>query len=231
MGIWRKQRGVPFARRAPTQSGEDVPIRVAKMTAPHVLWWHSHVQPIIDRDPSRADNDWNWLLYVPFAEVAGRVLIRKPAGYTVGLTDPERDRFVPCALVQLLGRVPALDDHHRESVFVWFLSTAPDEALSSIADHPIPADRIPRRLGSIALDVAVTHSLNERRLGRTALYADERGGDALLQWYHRRGMTVLPDEAKLPPGPRRLLKPSDGRYCYYTVPAAVEVSKELDPLR
>jgi len=208
-----------------------VPIRVAKMTAPHVLWWHSHVQPIIDRDPSRADNDWNWLLYVPFAEVAGRVLIRKPAGYTVGLTDPERDRFVPCALVQLLGRVPALDDQHRESVFVWFLSTAPDEALSSIADHPIPADRIPRRLGSIALDVAVTHSLNERRLGRTALYADERGGDALLQWYHRRGMTVLPDEAKLPPGPRRLLKPSDGRYCYYTVPAAVEVSKELDPLR
>ncbi len=103
--------------------------------------------------------------------------------------------------------------------------------MTSIDDHPISEDRIPRRLGSIALDVAVTHSLNERRLGRTALYADERGGDPLLQWYVRRGKTVLPDEEKLPPGPRRLLKPSDGRYCYYTVPAAIEASKALDPLR
>jgi hypothetical protein len=77
----------------------------------------------------------------------------------------------------------------------------------------------------------VTHSLNKRRLGRTALYADERGGEALLQWYRRRGMTVLPDEEKLPRGPRRLLKPSDGRYCYYTVPAAIEASQNLDPLR
>jgi hypothetical protein len=231
VGFLRKQRGVPFVRRAPTEGGDDVPIHVAKMTVPHVLWWHSHVQPIIDRDPSRADNGWNWLLYVPFAEVAGRLLTRKPAGYTIGISDRERDRFIPCALVQLLGRVPALDDHLRESVFVWFLSTAPDEALTTIEDHPIPVDQVPRRLGSIALDVAVTHSLNKRRLGRTALYADERGGDALLAWYRRRGMTVLPDDDELPPGPRRLLKPSDGRYCYYTVPAAVEASKELDPLR
>jgi len=231
MGILRRFRGVPFVRRAPTASGEEVPLRVAKMTMAHVSWWHSHVQPIIDRDPARADNGWNWMLYVPFAEVSGRLLTRKPAGYTVGLCDDENDRFVPCALVQLLGRVPALDDHDRNSAFVWFLSTAPEEALTTIEDHPIPEDRVPRRLGSIALDVAVTHSLNEKQLGRTALYADERGGDVLLSWYQRRGMTVLPDEEKLPLGPRRLLKPSDGRYCYYTVPAAIEASQELDPLR
>lgn len=201
------------------------------MTVPQVFWWHSHVQPIIDHDPTRADNGWNWLLYVPFAAVAGRVLTRRPVGYAVGIAAPDKDRFIPCALVQLLGRVPALDEHGRKSVFVWFLSTAPDEALTSIEDHPVPADRIPRRLGSIALDVAVTHSLNHRRSGRTALYAEERGGDVLLQWYRRRGMTVLPDEDKLPPGPRRLIKPSDGRYCYYTVPAAIQASEELDPLR
>lgn len=231
MGMLRKWRGIPFVRRAPTKSGEDVPLRVARMTAAHVWWWHSHVQPIIDQDPSRADSGWNWLLYVPFARVAGRVLSREPQGYTVGISDPETDRFIPCALVQLLGRVPALDDHRRESAFVWFLSTAPDEALATIEDHPIAENSIPRRLGSIALDVAVTQSLNERRHGRTALYADERGGDVLLAWYRRRGMTVLPKADPLPPGPRRLLKPSDGRYCYYTVPAAIEASQQLDPLR
>ncbi len=124
MGFLRKQRGVPFIRQAPTESGDDVPIHIAKMNAPQVLWWHSHVQPIIDRDSTRADNGWNWLLYVPFAQVTGRVLTRQPASYAVGLRDPTRDRFIPCALVQLLGRVPALDDHDRESVFVWFLSTS-----------------------------------------------------------------------------------------------------------
>ena len=227
----RKWRGVPYVRRAPTKSGAEVPLHVTRMTAEHVWWWHSHVQPIIDRDPSRADNGWNWLLYFPFAEVTGRLLSREPEGYAVGITDPEKDRFIPCALVLLLERVPALDDHARDGVFVWFLSTAPDEALTTIEDHPIPEDRIPRRLGTIALDVAVTRSLNERRRGRTALYADERGGDVLLRWYRGRGMTVLPDTEELPPGPRRLLKPSDGRYCYYTVPAAVEASKSLDPLR
>lgn len=201
------------------------------MSLSHVLWWHAHVQPVIDEDPERADRGWNWLLYVPFATIAGAVLTRKPAGYTVGLCDEEGGRFIPCALVQLLGRIPALDDHDRESGFVWFLSTAPDEALLTIEDYPMTAERLPKRLGAITLDVAVTHSLNHRRLGRVALYADKDGGETLLQWYHRRGMTVLPADHKLPSGPRRLIKPSDGRYCFYTVPAAIEASRSLDPLR
>ena len=227
----REWRGVPFVRRAPTDSGEEVPIRVSPMRPAHVLWWHSQVQPIIDEDPQRADNDWNWLLYASFAAVAGRVLSRAPAGFTIGLTDEQSDRFIPCALVQLLGRVPALDTHEKDGAFVWFLSTAPDAALLSIEEHPIAEDRIPKRLGAIALDVAVTHSLNERRRGRLALHADEDGGEPLLRWYQRRGMSVLPASKRLPGGPRRLFKPSDGRYCYYTVAGALRASRELDPLR
>ncbi len=231
MRFLRKLRGVPFVRMAPTRSGQKVPIHVAKLQPAHVLWWHSHVQPIIDRDPTRADNDWNWLLYASVAAVGGRVLAREPAGYAIGLSDPGTDTFVPCALVQLLGRFPALDDHDRDGVFVWFLSTAPDEALTTIENRPISENEIPRRLGTIALDVAVSHSFNARRDGRTALYADEQGGDLLLRWYQRRGMSVLPDEDRLPWVPRRLLKPSDGRYCYYTASAALRASRELDPLR
>jgi len=43
-----------------------VALRVTKMEPPHVLWWQSHVQPIIDDDPERVDNGWNWILYAPF---------------------------------------------------------------------------------------------------------------------------------------------------------------------
>ena len=227
----RRWLGIRFVSRAPTRSGDPIGIRVARMTLPHVLWWHSHVQPVIDRDPSRADRDWNWLLYVPFSTVAGAVLARQPAGYTVGILAEDTDRFIPCGLIQLLGRYPALDAHRRRSAFVWFMSTVPDEALLTIEDHPIAEDRIPKRLGTITLDVAITHSLNKRRLGRTALYADKDGGDVLLRWYERQGMSVLPADEKLPRSPRRLVKPSDGRYCYFTVEAALQASRALDSLR
>ena len=227
----RRWRGVRFVERAPTQSGEMIGLRVTKMKLPHVLWWHSHVQPLVDQDAARGDQNWNWLLYVPFATLAGGILARQPVGYTVGICVDGSDHFIPCALVQLLGRFPALDAHKKKSTFVWFLSTAPDKALLTIKEHPIAEDRLPKRLGTIALDVAVTHSLNKHRFGRTALYAEEAGGNILLKWYQKRGMSVLPADQRLPPGPRRLFKPSDGRYCYFTVDAAVQSSRALDYLR
>ncbi len=228
---WRLWRGVGFPCRAPTKSGEEIEIRISHMTLAHVRWWHSHVQPVIDEDPTRVDRGWNWLLYVPFATLASGVLAREPHGYTVGIAAREVGRLIPCALIQLVGRYTALDDHQKKTAFVWFLSTAPDRALLDIEEYRLTGDRLPKRLGTIALDVALTHSLNHKRLGRVALHSDVEGGDALLEWYQRRGMEVLSAEQRLPPGPRRLLKPSDGRYCFYTVEGALEESQALDPLR
>ena len=53
----------------------------------------------------------------------------------------------------------------------------------------------------------------------------------LLEWYQRQGMSVLPADKRLPRSPRRLIKPSDGRYCYFTVEAALDSSRALDDLR
>ena len=47
-------------------------------------------------------------------------------------------------------------------------------------------------------------------------------------WWHSH---VQPPSQRLPPSPRRLIKPSDGRYCYYTVESALAASRELDALR
>ncbi len=98
-------------------------------------------------------------------------------------------------------------------------------------EHPLSEDRVPKRLGTIALDVAVTHSFNHGGHGRTSLHADPKGGDRLLEWYQGKGMKVLPTDRRIPFGPRRFLRPSDGRYCYYTVKAALEASRGLDSLR
>lgn len=227
----RSWRGVGFVRRAPTRSGTDVNLRVTRMELPHVLWWHAHVQPVIDEDQGRVDRGWNWLLYVPFATAVGGILRRRPAGYTIGIVDEERGHLIPCALVQLVGRYPALDARGRRGGFVWYLSTAPEAALLGFEGSQLTADRLPKRLGQIALDVAVTHSLNHRRRGRVALHADDAGGERLLEWYLAQGMSRYPEERRIPFGPRRLFVPNDGRYCFFSVPAAVEASRRLDELR
>jgi len=227
----RRWTGVRFVRRAPTRDGGEATLRVTRMERSHVLWWQSHVQAIIDADPERVDNGWNWMLYAPFTRLYGVVLARRPVGYTVGLVDDDAARFLPCALILLLGRDVALDDHARRSTFTWFLTTAPEAALLTIPEYRLSEDTLPRRLGTITLDVAITHSLNHLARGRVSLHADPKGGQPLLEWYQTRGMTVLPPDRKLPVGPRRLFAPSDGRYCYYTVSAALAASRELDGLR
>ncbi len=208
-----------------------VPLRVTKMEAPHVLWWQSHVQPIIDQDPDRVDNDWNWMLVASLTRLFGLATAKRPLGFTVGIAAHDTGQFIPCALVLLLGRDRALDNHAKKSTFTWYLTTAPDAALLAVEDYDLDADHLPKRLGTIALDVCVTHSLNHVARGRVSLHSDPEGGDRLLGWYEKRGMTVLPRGRRLPAGPRRLFKPSDGHYCYYTVDAAAKASRELDSLR
>ncbi len=227
----RSWAGVQFIRHAPSKGGEEVELRVSRMKPSHVLWWQSHVQPIIDRDPNRVDEAWNWLLYAPFTLLVGSVLARRPVGYTVGIVVHDTGHFVPCALTLLLGRNPALDDYSRRSAISWYMTTAPEAALLDIKEYRLSEDRVPKLLGSIALDVAVTHSLNHWGRGRVGLHADLKGGEPLLHWYQRQGMTVLPQDRRLPPGPRRLVRPSDGRYCYFTVKQAREASHRLDYLR
>jgi len=227
----RKFTGVRFVSRAPTRSGGNIALRVTKMEPSHVLWWHSHVQPIIDHEPDRVDNGWNWMLYAPLTRLFGLATAKRPAGYSVGIAAHDTGHFIPCALVLLLGRDRALDDHAKKSVFTWYLTTAPDTALLAVEDYDLDADRLPKRLGTIALDVCVTHSLNHIARGRVSLHSDPRGGELLLGWYEKRGMTVLPEGRRLPAGSRRLFKPSDGHYCFYTIDAAAQASRELDPLR
>ena len=223
--------GIRFVNRAPTRSGDEIKIRVVPMMLPHVLWWHSHVQPVIDSDPNRVDKDWNWLLYFPFAAVVGTALRRKPVGYVIGIVTEKDKHLIPCAMVILLGRFPALDNHKRNGVFTWYLTTAPTEALLTIKEYKLTEDMLPKQLGSIAMDTVITHSVNHRKKGRSALYADKKGGDALLNWYKSLGLQVLSLNQRLPRSPRRLFKPNDGRYCFLTPKAAMVTSRRMDHLR
>lgn len=220
---------IPFAKVAPTKSGGMIQIHISKMTLQHARWWNSNIQPVIDKESLRADRHWNWILITATSMISGRFLARKPKGYTIGIES--NGFFVPCALIQLIGKFPYLIDGKKKSVFVWFLSVAPEQALVSLEDVKLKAEELPKRLGSISLDIAVVEAYNRRLKGRTCLHAVEEGGDKLLNWYSKQGMSIYPKEEKLHFGFRRLLIPSDGRYCYFTEEAALKEKLNLDPYR
>ena len=225
--LFRKK--VSFVKVAPTKSGVSVPIHVSKMTLDHVRWWHSKIQPIVDDDPSRADRYWNWILIAASSNLTGKFLARRPVGFAVGI---ESDgMFVPCAMIQLIGKFPYFIDSDKKSVFIWYLAVAPDDALLSLDELNLKSDQLPKRLGSISLDIAVTYSSNHKGKGRTSLHAAKEGGKELLSWYNSRGMIILPDEKKLHYGFRRIFIPSDGRYCYFDEEGALKEIKEFDPFR
>jgi hypothetical protein len=225
----RFRRKVRFVKKAPTKNGNLVPIHISKMTLKHVLWWHSNIQPIVDDDPSRADRYWNWILIAASSSLTGKLLARRPIGLTVGI---ETDgKFIPCALMQLIGKFPYFIDRYKKSVFVWYLAVAPTRALLSLEDVKLGAEQLPKRLGSISLDIVVTYSMNHKRRGRTSLHAAKEGGEELLSWYTSRGMLIFPDEEKLHLGFRRIFIPSDGRYCYFDEEGALKEIKEFDPYR
>lgn len=220
---------IRFVKQAPCKNGELVPIHISRMTLQHVRWWHSTIQPVIDNMPDRADRNWNWILIAASSTFFGRFLFRRPSGITIGINVDRH--FVPIALMQIVGKFPYFIDRKKKSVFIWYLAVAPFQALSKINEVEIDVDRLPKRLGSIALDTAVVYSMNHLREGRTSLHAAEEGGDKLLQWYVSRGMEIYPEDKKLHVGLRRLIFPSDGRYCYFTEAGAIEEIKEFSSLR
>lgn len=130
--------------------------------------------------------------------------------------------FLPCVMVALVERYQALDDNRRSCVFLWYLSTAPAPLLSRFLGGPAP-----KLLGQAGLDIGRTRSFLLEYEGRVGLHADPGGGDPLLDWYERQGMTRLPATAPAV----SVVRPNDGRYFYYTPERARQTHAQLDHLR
>jgi hypothetical protein len=211
-----------FVRWAPSRSATNgkVALTVLPLTLKRAEWWHANIQPTIDKEvPVRADRGWRWPLIWATTKFA---LTQRPIGFAICVTTSTGTE-IPCGLVLLVGRYAALDDPNSQSVFLWYLADAPLLALEPV----LTLDEIPKMLGTLCLDVAVTHSFSENLDGRTSLHAAPEGGDKLMKWYAKRGMTNLPLTA---PKPSRL-RSNDGRYFYYTPSSALVASKDLDAFR
>jgi hypothetical protein len=154
------------------------------------------------------------------------VLQQDPAAFAICLKSFRCGQysFLPCAMVLMVRRYAAFDGSPAPAGYVWFLSTAPREALRP---HLPDAD-VPKALGQAALDVAITESFFAGRSGRIGLHAAAEGGDRLLDWYVQgRKMQRFPAAKPMP----TVARVNDGRYLFYTAQAAYAASKALDSFR
>lgn len=212
----------------PTHSGGSVSVKVARLSSERADWWHRHIQPVINSDPTlahRADRNWKWPRYLTNAGLTGWFLRQGPVALEISI-DQARLPAIPIALLLMVMDYPGLPSG-QDSPFLWYLSDAPQAAL---ANHLPPGD-IPKPIATAALDVALTRSFRAMMHGRLSLHADQTGGPGLVAWYNGKGMTQYPLGKKLPAVGRQLVMGNDGRYFYFDSNNACNFSHALDSWR
>ncbi|HEV7241629.1 MAG TPA: hypothetical protein VGQ36_20525 [Thermoanaerobaculia bacterium] len=174
----------------------------------------------------QADKGWRWPLKWAETVLIGGLLRQQPRGFVVGVQPDERS-FVPCIIMSMVEDYPHLADNAKSSLFVWFVSRAPDAYLRT-ALHA-ESDAVPKLLMQIAVDVAITHSFHLGHEGRIGLHAAPAGEAPLIRKYEQDcGMVRLPEDVALPVGFRKLMAPNRGRYFYHSEDTALAASRRLD---
>jgi hypothetical protein len=214
-------------RHAPTKSGTSLPLRITEL---NLLWthrWHRWVQPFVDAvENPQADKGWRWSWKWAETVLVGGLFGQQPRGFVVGVQPDERS-FVPCIIMSMVEHYPHLPDNTKSSLFVWFLSRAPDSFLRK-ALHAEP-DRTPKLLMQIAIDIAITHSFDLGHDDRIGLHAAPAGEALLVRKYEQDcGMIRLPESIPLPIGFRKVMAPNLGRYFYHSEETALAASQRLD---
>lgn len=224
-------RGLHHVGHAPGGDGKDCPLRLWRMQREDALWWDEHVQPWIDEVSDRADNGWNWPRIFSVTRLAGEAIGQVPAAFVAGV-ECASGEVIPCVMNLLVERYPDLQNHHIDSVFLWYLSPAPTRFFTAGAGQKIGT--IPKALMAIGMDMTITHSYNLMRRGRVGLHASPKGGQALFDWYLNKlkggGMNLLSRQKSLPIG-FRWLAGNDGRYFFHDENSALDASRRMDALR
>ena len=195
------------------------------MTIDDITWWSSEIQPAI-AGTVRADRDWRWQRIAgPYLSGTIRLGRQRFSALTLGV---QHDQFVRCGMLLMISHASHLPDQMRRSVYVWYFADAPRTRLAEL----LPPALTPRPIASALLDVALCESFNQRWAGRLGLYADQRGGDELLAFYGRSGMSSLSPEIR---PPIRLVElgetPNDGRFFFHSTVSAIAASRRFDTMR
>jgi hypothetical protein len=207
--------------RANQESSEVIPIRTSLMSMEHAITWDRKIQPSVLSDNTRADRYWSWSL---FRSAFPLVLYAKERRRCLALTTLIRNqsgKAVPAAMSLFIEKHPHLPLSEQEAVFIWFISSAPKDALVNLGVRATPS------LGRILIDNALVTSMNMGLEGRVGLHCAKAGGDRLQKFYlNHCKLKHLPEGALTSLG-----RASDGRFFYTDERLAESLLQELDSFR
>lgn len=222
-----------YARRALNRAKTAwIDIKVDHMSLADALYWDATMQRDIvteglnarrlGKPPPRADFYWTWSgirMLFPLAQVLKK---RRCRALTIFVQD-SKGRAVPAGMMLLIERYPwpLSATPALESVFTWFIASAPAESLGK---RGVPD---PPSLGRIMIDAALVTSQAIGLRGRMWLHAAPAGGNGLTHFYGTIcQMQALPVGFALPGD-----QLSDGRHFYATSVLAKQLIDALQLAR
>jgi hypothetical protein len=215
-----------YLRFVESRSGGRTPVIVTEGTLEDARYWHQIVQPFITQaTPTRLDRHWNWPRLLSWTRVLERLAGRNAVFLQLNAETTTGDAF-PIGQVLLSDGYPFFPDQRQASVFLWYLASAPPEALRAYGLHQ------DLKLMRPLVDIGVQFSLQRGYAGRLTLHAaasGNRAADGELYDKYESGVGLVPY------GPARwrvtLFRRNDGRYFYADEARALYLSKRLDHLR
>ena len=198
----------------------------------YVRYWAKHIQPIISKDQSRPDRNWDWLTIFGKTSVVTRLasfLGQRQKTYCIIARDLKGISF-PIGLLHLVQGYRWVLDHNDKSTFLWYLAAAP----RSVIDERFA---IRPRMMAAFIDIGLVVSMNDGNEGRVFLHADPAGGSKLEASYVRGGMVRANAKAKLSSARKVLARHNERKtgvadvYFYVDEPRARSLLNLSDPFR
>jgi hypothetical protein len=202
----------------------DVNIRKGNLADAEI--WQQYVQVHIAQTAGRIDAGWNWPALFTRWMMSESVIGRDVSLFCLEVPG-ETDRAVPLAIMLISEGYPSLDGSHENSVYLWYLASAPTMALLAMGFvHPRPC-----MIVEALLDVAIQRSYELGYDGRVGLHAAKEGGTGLFNRYRDNvRMKALLSAASLTIG-RKLKGGNDGRYFWTDPKLSQSLANSLNYLR
>ncbi|MCG8494197.1 MAG: hypothetical protein MI743_21480 [Sneathiellales bacterium] len=208
-----------YIKKLPLKSGKDQKVWVEELGNPdRIKWWQRYVQPEIAK-LDQPDKNWNWKkLY------SRRLLFpaKEPRFFALCMKGDEQEIVLSLCYCLCVEQFPV--DLEKESLFVWYISRAPKQAIGKFTE----LQKIPGLLGQGSLDATLVKSLAKGHNGRVWLHADGKGGKDLLNTYISWGMTKIPKTTSIY---RFGVECNDGRYLFFDEHQAESAMSEFDIYR
>ncbi len=213
-----------FINKLDCRSGSKIDVIVTEGRITDAKLWHREIQIPYIASTTRLDRNWDWPKLVFWFNLMERLLGRNTIFFQINAKDHRGNAF-PVGQLLLADGYPYFPDIGQPSVFLWYMSATPQNALIA---HGLPSDiKLMRALVDTAIQFSFQRGYEGRLLLHAAASGDPSEDNDLFQKY-AKAIQLIPYPGGSYIGPARN---NDGRYFYSDNARSLALTSQLDYLR